>query len=62
MDDYTINGVAGGSDISAISVSGAILTLTTNGYSILNGETVTVTFDGEANEDRKSTRLNSSHW
>ena len=58
LDDYTINGVAGGSDISAISVSGAILTLTTNGYSILNGETVTVTFDGEANELEDTGTLN----
>jgi hypothetical protein len=58
LDDYTINGVAGGSDISAKSVSGAILTLTTNGYSILNGETVTVTFDGEANELEDTGTLN----
>jgi hypothetical protein len=39
-------------------VSGAILTLTTNGYSILNGETVTVTFDGEANELEDTGTLN----
>ena len=58
LDDYTINGVAGGSDISAISVSGAILTLTTNGYSILYGETVTVSFDGEANELEDTGTLN----
>ena len=58
LDDYTINGVAGGSDISAISVSGAILTLTTNGYSIVNGEVVTVTFDGEVNELEDTGTLN----
>jgi len=58
LDDYTINGVSGGSDISAVSVSGAILTLTTNGYSIVNGEVVTVTFDGEANELEDTGTLN----
>jgi len=58
LDDYTINGVAGGSNISAISVSGAILTLTTNGYSILYGETVTVSFDGEADELEDTGTLN----
>ena len=58
LDDYTVNGVAGGSDISAKSVSGTTLTITTNGYSILSGETVTVTFDGEANELEDTGTLN----
>ncbi|WP_428326641.1 hypothetical protein [Nitrosopumilus sp.] len=58
LDDYTINGVTGGSDISAKSVTGAVLTLTTNGYSILSSETVTVTFDGEANELEDTGTLN----
>jgi len=48
LDDFTINGVAGGSTVSATSVSGSVLTLTTGGYSIVSSDTVTVTFDGEA--------------
>jgi hypothetical protein len=60
LTDYTINGVTGGSDISAKSVSGAVLTLTTNGYSILYGQTVTVTFDGEANELEDTGTLNDT--
>jgi len=48
LDDFTINGAAGGSTISATSVSGSVLTLTTGGYSIVSSDTVTVTFDGEA--------------
>ena len=50
LGDYTINGVAGGSDVLSKSVSGAVITLTTNGYSILHDQTVTVTFDGDAGE------------
>jgi len=57
-DDFTIGGVAGGTTITTRSVAGSVLTITTNGYSILPGETVTVTFDGEADDLEDTGTLN----
>ena len=58
LADYTINGVAGGSDISAKSVTGSILTITTNGYSMLSTETITITTVFGANELEDTGTLN----
>lgn len=57
-DEFTINGVAGGSGISASDVVGAVLTLTTDGYSILSTETVTITYDGAASDLEDTVTLN----
>jgi len=58
LSDWTIGGVAGGSDITSKSVSGAVLTITTNGYSILSSETVTITYAGSADEFDDTGTLN----
>jgi|APSaa5957512535_1039671.scaffolds.fasta_scaffold30757_3 hypothetical protein len=48
IDDFTINGVAGGSTVSETSVASSVLTLTTAGFNMVFSDIVTVTFDGEA--------------
>jgi hypothetical protein len=53
LADIVIGGVAGGTDISAKSVAGAVLTITTNGYDIVSSDnpTITVTLTGNELED-----------
>ena len=50
LDDYTIGGTDGDGTIVSKSVTGAILTLTIEGYVMTPSQTITVTYDGEANE------------
>ena len=50
LDDFTIGGAIRGSDVKAVSTSGSVVTLTTNNYVIRPGESITVSFDGEADD------------
>ena len=58
LGQYTINGVIAGSHISSKSVSGAVLTLTTTGYTMLYEQTITLSFTGAANELEDTVTLN----
>jgi hypothetical protein len=50
LNDYTIGGTDGDGTIVSKTVSGAILTLTIEGYVMTPSQTITFTYDGEANE------------
>jgi len=50
LDDYTITGTDGDGTIASKSVTGAILTLTIEGYVMTPSQTITIAYDGEANE------------
>ena len=60
LADIVIGGVAGGNDISAKSVTGAVLTITTNGYDILSSDNPTITVTLTANELEDTGTLNDT--